>query len=211
MQITVTTLRFGEVPYFDYSAKINRQYCERHGYRLHTIEVPAQIERHPIWFKVKGVWDLLRSADFVLFLDADAYFIDHEKTIESLIQEHMGDAAFLAGNDRRDKEFVYSDEDANVGVYIIRNSPEGFGLLNDWWDSPLQYDTESFWRWPLEQLAFNMYIRRGRYSDRIKVIHYAHLNGRDGTFIRHLMRVSDEERLLTLRAAASNCEPTHRS
>lgn len=211
MHIIVTTLRFGEIPYFDYSAQINRKYCERHGYGMYTIEVSPQSERHPIWFKVKGVRDLLRSADFVLFMDADAYFIDHEKTIESLIQDHMGDCIFLAGNDRRDNNFVYSDEDANVGVYVIRNSTEGFGLLDDWWNSPLRYGTQTFWQWPLEQDAFNLYVRNGRYSHGIKVIHYAHMNGRDGTFIRHLIRVSDDERLQTLRAEASNREVTLRS
>ncbi len=207
MRIIVTTLRFGEVPYFDYSTRINRQYCDRYGYEMHTIEAPLQTERHPIWFKVKGVRDVLRSADFVLFMDADAYFIDHEKTIESLIQEHMGSSSFLAGNDRRDKDFVFSDENANVGVYVVRNSVEGFGLLDDWWNAPLQYGTKTFWKWPLEQLAFNLHIRNGRYSESIRVIHYAHMNGRDGTFIRHLMRVSDEERLLTLRAEVANFEP----
>lgn len=204
MSIVVATLRFGEVPYFNYSAKINRQYCHRHGYSMYTIEAPPQTERHPIWYKVRGVRELLPSADLVLFMDADAYFVDHEKTLESLIQEHMGDAAFLVGNDRRDSEYVYSDEDANMGVYLVRNSDEGIGILDDWWNVPLVHGTDTFWQWPLEQTAFNSYVRKGRYSRGIKVIHYAHMNGRDGKFIRHLIRVSDEDRLLTLRAEAAD-------
>src|SRR5689334_9139046 len=93
MRIAVATLTFGDLPYFRYSEFINRYYCSLHGYHFEVIRPPRQIERSPIWFKVRGVADLLPKYDFVLFLDADAYFFDLSRRIEALAEEHLLDAA----------------------------------------------------------------------------------------------------------------------
>jgi hypothetical protein len=213
MAIIVATLRFGDLPYAHHSAEINRRYCDRHGYGFRIIHPSRQAERHPIWFKVQGVRDLLSEAEFVLFLDADAYFVDHAKTIQSLINTHMGNADLLLGTNRRDASFTYSDEEANSGVFLVRNSDAAIGILDDWWNAPLQHCTKSLWRWPVEQDAFNAYVRTGRHANKIRVIHYAHMNGRDGRYIRHLMGLSEEERLGTLREDArlleSRCQAKH--
>ena len=199
MDVLVATLHFGEIPYAHYTRTLNSSYCERHGYRFAIIHPYNQTERHPIWFKVKGVTELLPSTEFLLFIDADAYFIDHEQSIESLIEKHMLKTTFLIGNDRRDANYAYNDENANTGVFVVRNNSKAFEILHDWWDAPQQLDTKTLWRWPPEQDAFNTYIRTGRHAHDIKVIHYQYLNGHDGTFIRHLMGCSDEERLRELR------------
>jgi hypothetical protein len=199
MDILVATLHFGEIPYASYTKAANSSYCERHGYKFVVIRPYDQTERHPIWFKVKGVGDLLPSTEYLLFIDADAYFIDHEQSIESLIERHMREATFLIGNDRRDATYAYNDEKANTGVFVVRNRPKAFEILHDWWDVPQHCDPKSLWLWPIEQDAFNTYIRTGRHAHDIRMIHYQYLNGRDGTFIRHLMGYSDEERLRKLR------------
>jgi hypothetical protein len=201
-ELIVATLLFGELPYFRYTQAINRLYCRRHGYSYKIIRPPRQVQRCPIWFKVSGVAALLPSANFVLFMDADAYFVDHAKSLESLIHEQMEGATLLIGTDRRDETFAWSDSDANTGVFLIRRAEEAFGILADWWDAPLKYDKKWLWAWPPEQAAFNRYVRTGRYADRIKVVRYSYMNGADGPFIRHLVAVSDHKRLALLRDAA---------
>jgi hypothetical protein len=201
MTITVATLGFGELPHLSYSEAINREYCRRYGYSFEVLRAPRQVERCPIWFKVRGVAELLQSSDFVLFLDADAYFIDHSQSIEVLIGEHMGDASMLIGTDRLNKDFAFSDSNANCGVFLVRHNQTGFGILDDWWRAPSQ-DKAWLWRWPPEQGAFNYVVRPRWNAGQIKVIPYIHLNGSDGVFIRHLMGFSNLDRLRLLRDEA---------
>jgi Nucleotide-diphospho-sugar transferase len=196
MKIIVATLAFGDLPYFMFSERINRKYCNLYGYDFRVLtQTEEKMNRSPCWLKVNGVRALLQHADFVLFLDADAYFIDHQKTIESLISEHMDDAAVLVGTDRRDREFAWSDRNANTGVFVVRNCAEGFAVLREWWDAPIQYDARWLWRWPPEQGAFNYIVIPLFPSSIIKIIRYDFINGWDGQFVRHLIGVPNNQRL----------------
>ena len=202
MRVTIATLLFGELSYFGYTEALNRRYCELHHYRFEIIRPKEQIERSPIWFKVQGARELLVDCDYLMFLDADAYFIDYRQSIEAFANLHMGNAALVLGSDRRDKTMGWSDVDANCGVFLLRNCREAFEILTAWWESPLR-DKKRLWAWPPEQGAFNTHIRTGPYSPWIKVIDYSYLNGTDGTFIRHLIGYSDEQRLNVLRQEVS--------
>lgn len=206
MRITVATLSFAEVSYLRYTEAINRAYCARHGYRFEIIRPTQQLVRSPIWYKVEGVRALLAESDYVLFLDADAFFIDMSRSVEALIAEHMGDAAILLGTDRRDKNFAWSDTNANCGVFLVRNCAQGFDILSEWWDSPLRDDRRWLWAWPPEQGAFNAHIRSGPNARWIRTINYIHMNGADGTFIRHLIGFSEEQRLALLRRQVRACQ-----
>jgi hypothetical protein len=201
MKVIVTTLAFGDLPYFSLSNRINRNYCDIHGYEFRVIPPSEENGRSQIWLKVSGVATVLRDADFVLFLDADAYFADFSKSLMSLI-ERMGDAAVLLGSDRRDKTFAWSDRNANTGVFIVRNSEAGFRVLDEWWHAPDRYDRRWLWTWPPEQGAFNYIVRPLFPEYIIKVIPYIHMNGHDGIFIRHLIGMPNQERVRILEGEA---------
>lgn len=214
------TLVFGEVPYFRYTEAINREYCDRHGYGFQIARPGCDVRRSPIWQKVEGVQELLSSTDYVLFIDADAYVHDQAKRIEDLIAEHMGDAAILLGTDRRDRDFAWSDENANCGVFLVRSCDKAAEILAEWWNVPFASTHQPdwfrpwckqprsrqawLWRWPSEQGPFNAHVRLGPNRRWIRTIHYAHLNGTDGTFIRHLIGFTEEERLIILRRLRPN-------
>ena len=201
MQITVATLHFGEIPYFRYTDAINRQYCNLHGYRYEVLSPPDAYTRSPIWSKVEGVTALLQQSDYVLFLDADAYFHKMSRRIEHLIEENMDDAAVLFGTDRRDRHFAWSDSNANCGVFLVRQCPEAFQILEEWWNCPIT-NKVWLWCWPPEQGAFNSYVKDGSNARHVRIIDYSHIHGVDGKYIRHLVGCTDEDRLVTLRSVA---------
>lgn len=195
MQITIATLVYEQPPpYFSYSERLTRKYCETHGYRYEICRPRPQLERSPLWFTIACIRDTLPHADVVLYLDADAYMWNPQKTIESLVYEHMGGAVILAGNDQRNQREVWSAANANLGVFAVRRSREALAILDLWWDAPRRYDRRWLWRWPLHQGAFNFIVRPLTAPGLIKVIPYYHMNGTDGTFIRHLALQSDTER-----------------
>jgi hypothetical protein len=197
-KIVVATLAFGDLPYFRFTRQINESYCGLHGYRFQILDDVDDAGRHATWRKVSGARQLLDEADFLLFMDADAYFADPSCTVESLIREQLGNASFMAGTDRRDKFMAWSDFHANVGTFLVRNDRLGHEVLESWWNAPDVYDRRWLRKWPPEQGAFN-YIVRHLYSEQvIKIIPYQYMNGRDGIFIRHLVALSNAERIAVL-------------
>lgn len=197
-KIIVATLAYGELPYFHLSRRINEAYCQAHGYSFRIIREPDDKGRHPNWAKLSGVRKLLSQADYVFFLDADAYFADQEKSLESFITERMGDASFVGGTDRRDKYMAWSDFQLNTGSFLVKNDEVGHKLLATWWDAPMRYDRRWLWQWALEQSAFNYLVLHFFSEQAIKLIPYPDMNGRDGKFIRHLMGMTNEERIAIL-------------
>ncbi len=114
----------------------------------------------------------------------------------------MGSASVLLGTDRVNKDFAFSDANANVGVFAVRHSKAAFDILEQWWNVPADYDKTWLWRWPPEQGAFHYCVRPKWSNQHIRVIPYFYMNGSDGVFIRHLMGVSNYNRLKILRAEA---------
>jgi hypothetical protein len=202
LKIMVATLVFGDVPYWRFSREINADYCSVHGYEFRVIPDGEIRDRSRVWLKVSGVRALLNEADVLLFMDADAYFVERTQPIETLL-ELMGSATVMLGTDRRDKSFAWSDRNANTGVFVIRRSELGFRILDEWWAAPKLYDSQWLWRQPPEQGAFNYLVRPLFPDSAIKVIPYHHLNGVDGEFIRHLIGMGDDERVRILEKAAA--------
>jgi hypothetical protein len=193
MKIGVVTLHYGEIqPYFIDSEAINRLYCEKHGYDFEKGSPYTGGDRDPMWGKLTSVMKSLESHDWVLFMDADAWFYDHSKTIEDLLAGQVKNHSFLCTNDRRDKDFTWSDVFVNAGVYMVKNSREGRELMQAWWDIPNRWP---YWAygWPLDQGAFNRHIITEHYNQ-ISYVWYDHMNGHDGKFIRHLMGTTVEEK-----------------
>lgn len=202
MDVVVTTLLFEHVPYFRYTEAVNRRYCASRGYRFVVSRPDWEVARSPIWQKVRSVRKLLTEADYVMFLDADAYVHNETLAVETIIRQHMRDGALLFGSDRRDRNFGWSNTNANCGVFLVRNCPEAFAILDEWWNIPVDRDRRWLWGFPPEQSAFNLYLRTGRWAPWIRIIHYAYINGLDGSFIRHIFGIGEEERLSLLRAVA---------
>ncbi len=201
-RIAIVSLCYGELRYATFSQMINRAYCERHGYNFIVFGQLTDSSRHANWSKVRAVGDVLNRLehDYVAFLDADAWYYDHERTMEALIAEHMeSNTLMLFGTDRRDKEVTWCDSNANAGVFVVKNTPLSRHIMEEWWHVAV-YDRHTRFEWPVEQRAFNNYIRqRWDGEARIKVIPYHFLNGRDGYFIRHAVGESDDVRLTLLK------------
>jgi len=151
VKIAVLTTQWGNLPYFPYSSRINAAYCRRYGYEF-LIESPRDDwigDRNPIWCKVLRAAQHLPENDYLLFLDADAWFHDHSKSIEQFIAEQFDSRTLMVlGTDRTSREFAWSDEDANTGVWVVRNTPLMQHILWEWWYVPI-YDPRCAHDWPI--------------------------------------------------------------
>jgi len=167
--LSVVTLQFGALPYFEDSTAINAAYCARHGIAWRVCGAVELTDRHLVWSKVAIVAQALKTADQVLFLDADAVFVDHASPPADLLAL-LGRKALLFGLDAAGQ--------ANTGIVLARRSEATTRILSDWWKVPT-HDNRHAFRWPLEQGALNRNII-GRHRDALALVPSSEL-----TTIRH--------------------------
>lgn len=187
MRIRVLTLHFGGAPYLPISHEINRQYCERHGLEF-VVADDLDDGRHPLWSKVARARAALAGVEAVLYIDADAVFVDHERGPEHLLERLPRTRAMLIGED-------FTPGAANTGVWVVRNTLAGETIL-DAWDRVPQYRPELAHRWPVDEAGFNAEVLPF-YRYAIELVPRAELDLVRGDFIRHHMK--DHERGKTLR------------
>ncbi|CAE8649237.1 unnamed protein product [Polarella glacialis] len=126
---------------------ITRAYADEHGYEVEYVQPDNQThfpERKVGWGKVKVIIDKLREygperCSFGVSIDTDAYMRTSEP-LAAVIHHYGLDA---------DKLILFSQEYhtenrpdntfANGGFFIVRNSPEGVGLLEEWYKVPETY------------------------------------------------------------------------
>ena len=99
------------------------------------------------------------------------------------------DDLIVVGNDAQDRDVCWSHDSANVGTLLVKCEPASKALFQEWWDLPLRYPLLGR-TWPFEQAGFQRHIF-SKYRERIHLVSYQHMNGRDGTFIRHLVAMSN--------------------
>ena len=111
-------------------------------------------------------------------MDADAYRV---APLDGLIEDNR-DALLVLGDNRP------WDDGANVGVWLVGNTPLACHILDEWWHVPI-YDRRTAFDWPPEQRGMEWQIRPRWHADsRIVVIR----NMRD--FVIHMAGLPDHHR-----------------
>ena len=115
------------------SEKINREYCEKHN-----IEYLSETDRQTIvegsdgravqWYKIKFLQKQLKesTADYIIFMDADAVFVKTEKDIRDVINEHLEKDLIIAED--------FGPDTVNTGVMIFKNTPWAVDFLERVWE-----------------------------------------------------------------------------
>jgi len=108
------------------SARTIKEYAERYGFE-HKIFQNVKISRPPAWTKIFLINNLLKSDkyDFIIWVDADALFVDFTKNIlsEIKINKHL----YLV------KHKINGKEVPNTGFFIVRNSQWSKDFFNYVW------------------------------------------------------------------------------
>ncbi len=190
MTVSVVTLHFGELPYFTDSSAVNAEYCALHGYSWSEAGAVENAGRHPVWSKVYLLASKLALFDAVLYIDADAVFVDHATGLEPLL-EKLGRKALLFGTDRSGQ--------ANTGFILARQCDAAFRILGDWWNVP-NFDPKHAHRWPLEQGALNRHVV-GKHRHDIELVEPAAL-----FFARHYAGTSLAEKVRRIATDRANFE-----
>jgi hypothetical protein len=127
--------RFGNINY-----NINKIYCEKHCIDIFCENTKTQNIRSLHWEKIYTVLKYLDKYDYVIWIDADAFFyLDAPNILDIIIENNKSD--FIFSND-------VSNCNINTGFFIVKNSNYSFKFLEKWgYDGELYKKSESKKRW----------------------------------------------------------------
>lgn len=180
---------------YSHVRRINERYCGKHGYEYSCTVRPPSDERSCHWEKVLVIREELVDCDFLLFLDADAWFYGQEFRIETILLPLLGDRSLLMASDCGCENLKWKPLLPNTGVILARNNGETKKMLDEWYDAGNReefarlrtnrlHEQEVFWKtlWRTDR-------------DKISLLNdYYLMNGFYGLFIRHQMVTPERER-----------------
>jgi len=113
--------------YADINRKINTYYCDTYGFTfIHSNERTYE-ERHPAWERIPLLLKYIHDFDYVIWIDADAFFYVDSPSILEIIDKNP-DAPMIFSRDHwRD-----NDNEVNSGFLIVKNHNYSIDFLNEW-------------------------------------------------------------------------------
>jgi len=190
--IKILQYMYGSFAHFAWSERINRRYCEQHGYTYVLRRDTPRKERHVCWHKVPLFLEELRDCDYLLFLDADAVFYSHTLTIEDELIPELRGSPILMTQDCAGESLRWNPGQPSSGVMLAKNTERVKEFFTQW-NLVSDMDKGTRWRWPPEQLALWRHIVPKFKGDLRVILDYYLVQGRYGQFIRHFSPCSAEE------------------
>jgi len=177
------------------NSQINATYCYRHEYDYVVKTFVPRSDRAWRWSKIPAMREELHDCDFLLYLDADAFFYSQELRIEEELIPHLGNKQIMmSANCVAERDRQQSNQ-PNTGVILVRNSEKAVEILRVW-DEASERPELAILRFelPHEQEACFRTIWQ-EYAKDVKLLKdYYLMNGINGIFVRHLMEMAEEHR-----------------
>ena len=194
-KILIVSICTNEILQDNINTIINKQfYCNKWGITFTNLTERLS-KRHAQWDKIKAVLKFLPFYDYVIWMDADAIFNNLDIDFRKYITDNLEKELIICGDPC---EFAGDHCYINTGIFITKNAPNSFKLLNAVWNSIDDYNVEnldkfSYDGYPHEQGA----LAKCLLSDEYKKYHYKydHINhfnvhpnfSNNETFIIHYM------------------------
>ena len=111
----------------DISSEINKMYCLKHGYSFITSNEITYKNRPVVWERFPILLKHIKNFDYVVWIDADAFFYNCSPPLEEIINRYNKDILFSADVDRN-----LASDSVNAGFFILKNTTEVINILNRW-------------------------------------------------------------------------------
>jgi hypothetical protein len=134
---------YGKCDYGDFASLNHHEYANKHGYSYIKKIVSNEDYQnwHPTWIKIDVIKTYLEIFDYVVWIDADAVFVNQEIKIEDLIDSNIDLVIPKLEIDRVSGNVWTS---TSTGFMIWKNSDWSFNILNELWNNPKEFRFEFF-------------------------------------------------------------------
>jgi len=110
--------------YGDINYEINKKYCDKNNIELIRCNERRHSTRHPAWERIPLILKYINDYDYVMWIDADAFFYNDANNILDIIDDNIN-YNFIFSND-------IGNNNINTGVYIVKNSQYSIDFLTRW-------------------------------------------------------------------------------
>ena len=134
---------YGKCDYGDFASLNHHEYSNRHGYSyLKEIVKNDDYENwHPTWIKIDVIKKFLPLYDYVVWIDADAVFVNQDVKIEDFINNNVD---LIIPKLEVDRVSGNMWTHTTTGFMIWKNSDWSNNVLNILWNEPKQFRFEFF-------------------------------------------------------------------
>ena len=129
---------YGKCDYGDLSSTNHLAYSNTHGYSYikQIVRDSDYSNWHPTWVKIDSLLKILPLFDYVVWVDADAVFVNRQIKIEDLIEDGID---LVLPKLEMDKTTGNVWTNTSTGFMIWKNSDWSFSILNRLWEDPGDY------------------------------------------------------------------------
>ena len=181
---------------YQVNRKINEAYCRWHGYDYVVKTFVPRDDRSLRWSKIPAMREELHDCNFLLYLDADAFFYSRELRIENELIPLLKDKQIMMSANCAGEKSRHQPDKPNAGVVLVRNSAKAAEILRVWDETSERTGLENFRFHPRGEQETCFQTVWQEFADEVKLLKdYYLMNGLRGIFIRHLMGMKDEDRL----------------
>lgn len=152
---------YGKCDYCDLSSINHNEYANKHGYSYikEIAQYSQYLEWHPTWIKIDVLRKFLPFYDYVVWIDADAVFVNQEIKIEEFILDGV-DLVLPKMEKDHENNIVWTH--TSTGFMVWKNSEWSLGLLNKMWNEPNEHRTGYFHEQSrLDELLYDKFILAG--------------------------------------------------
>lgn len=134
---------YGKCDYGDFASLNHHEYSNKHGYSYikEIVKNDDYLDWHPTWVKIDVLKKYLPLYDYVVWIDADAVFVNQEIKIEDMITDNVDLVIPKLELDRISGNMWTH---TTTGFMIWKNSEWSFNILNELWNNPKQFKFEFF-------------------------------------------------------------------
>jgi hypothetical protein len=185
--------------YGDITFQINQIYCQKHGLDLICSHDNRYINRHPAWERLPLILEHLKNYDYLVWIDADAFFYYHSTSIVEMIQSNPK-AGFIFSRD-------IGNDNINTGIFVVKNTNYSHLFLDKWAYDEELYKTNPYPQWWDQGVLISM-VQNNAIDIQNHCVSYGYgvlqhffkhelHSYKIKPFIIHLASWSKEERILT--------------
>ena len=117
--------------YAELNYNINKIYCEKHHYSLIKSNERLCTTRKPHWERIPLMLKHFDEFDYLVWIDADAYFYIDSPPIENVINSYP-DKLFIFSGDTDNNSNIKLTCQINSGFFIVKQSQKSRDILNTW-------------------------------------------------------------------------------
>tara|TARA_Y100000389_G_scaffold205099_1_gene263122 strand:- start:2054 stop:2695 length:642 start_codon:yes stop_codon:yes gene_type:complete len=133
---------------------VNKMYCEKYNIDIVVSHEKKYTNRKSHWERLPLIISILPNYDYVIWIDADAYFNLDYNILE--IININNNVNFILSKDRGSFDKKNQPFDINTGVFIVKNTEYSITFLKKW-----AYDEE----------IFDYVLKKNRWNDQEALIY----------------------------------------